>query len=1354
MATDVGERLDLDSIDAAEDSSFVRKLRSDLSSIPDLDRSGFSPLMDTSSRFGNQVDVSQFRIQLKQLKLDLQSEQDMVAQLRKRLNTSEKERLESASKANNEMSALESQLARIRSQIEKGEAMRHNLEFELTKAKRDLLQQKQQSRDRESHQLETKDELKQKLHDVTDEMRELQKQTQAIKQEATEVESRLKYELDQKNQLILKYQSEHDVLRAERDKLNSMLTQQQSTLCDVTEKFQDLESDRKSQADGLQRALSELEYSKERELAVKQDIETLLHKLKSFEDSVEAERAAHLETKFNSEILQLRIRDLEGGIEVEQSANIEATKAIEGLTKQLRELEQLYDDEKRMRKEVGFKLEKIEKEYMIVRQQLSNEVENKKNIIHNMSKELEIHQKNFNDLKDELGKAKKRQLFLENTYGDSMKELDLILRNFQPEDKAKKPKLTKDTKVKKIASPSVLLESLRYILHEFKKDNDHLKDELSKSKKICEKVTKELDSAKEMIMAKDKSLEDAQKNYTRTARELNRVRAEASELEAMLSQLKFDLQSSSSSQDKDRNRIMGLSEEIMKLVKKHRGEDEEKLAFMHGMYQRLVAGRIVLPVKDKGFNQFSWSDLTEVVYQQVTTLVNTLQQTDDKMRHLEEMLESRDVTIGDMQATYEDQLNKLTRLTKEREAAWSKQKEEIETHYSQLLADLQTRSKKSQVIADQAWEKIRASGSVQHGLESECSELQKHLVDAQTQNAALKTTCGLLAGAIYPLYSRANELAAERRALEEQTIVWDACRERAQYLVNVLNSEMTDEIEKPERDRRRKEKKNPLLRFRISAVAVIAANRLNYFGRHSCKMFVTYDTVSGSNGLLVCTGGVKQERIPFKGVGRSSGDESDLHSVTDQTVNSQLLPWLTGSTIADIAVDSVSEFQEVASQIRERGPVETRALIGAARSSFSKLLDKIGQQFPSISLQPMAGLQMRSSLIRVLGRGLSQAMVGKSFKDKQCLISSQDLMIALQNHILDFTHRLRNAEVNRKRLLAELNTLKQQIQSDSNTDQDQKHENREDSEQTLKYVTLEKFERVCSELNKALQREQQAQHLLHEQSQQMEELTVQLDVCSSHDLDKDSTLEEAVQGLSEAKTELRRREQVIRQLNRQNQQVTAEKRSYQDNLRDVEGAMHNVVKDKEILAKYLKSVEAALKEARQQLSVLKDPSRHDLVLSKMLLNADFIPTDIGKAGPELIACQNLVGAFIDTYHQAVSKIKLLEDEIESHRQHVATIKRELSDAVRRECNDQFTVEALEEHDIIPSVSEIFSSPDEFVPLKEDSEKSYSMSSRVSSTSKSSKTSPKKTIRSMQYQTAHRNQRPGIPRPKPKGSGTR
>ena len=49
--------------------------------------------------------------------------------------------------------------------------------------------------------------------------------------------------------------------------------------------------------------------------------------------------------------------------------------------------------------------------------------------------------------------------------------------------------------------------------------------------------------------------------------------------------------------------------------------------------------------------------------------------------------------LEDMQKAHEDQLNKLTALTKEREIAWNKQKEEIEAHYSQLLNEVQSRSK-------------------------------------------------------------------------------------------------------------------------------------------------------------------------------------------------------------------------------------------------------------------------------------------------------------------------------------------------------------------------------------------------------------------------------------------------------------------------------------------------------------------------------------------------------------------------------------------------------------------------------------------------------------------------------------
>jgi len=126
-------------------------------------------------------------------------------------------------------------------------------------------------------------------------------------------------------------------------------------------------------------------------------------------------------------------------------------------------------------------------------------------------------------------------------------------------------------------------------------------------------------------------------------------------------------------------------------------------------------------------------------------------------------------------------------------------------------------------VADQAWEKIRTSGSVQQGLESECADLQSRLADTTRQNSALLAACSLLIGAFYPLCARSNMLAFQRRVMEDQLNNWDVCRERVELLVHTLTSEMNKAGGKA-RDTAQP-RRNPLLVFRQGAIAVIAANR-------------------------------------------------------------------------------------------------------------------------------------------------------------------------------------------------------------------------------------------------------------------------------------------------------------------------------------------------------------------------------------------------------------------------------------------------------------------------------------------------------------------------------------------------
>lgn len=58
-----------------------------------------------------------------------------------------------------QISELESQVAKLRSQLEKGEATRQNLEFELTKCQREINHQRSLAYDKESELSEVKDHL-------------------------------------------------------------------------------------------------------------------------------------------------------------------------------------------------------------------------------------------------------------------------------------------------------------------------------------------------------------------------------------------------------------------------------------------------------------------------------------------------------------------------------------------------------------------------------------------------------------------------------------------------------------------------------------------------------------------------------------------------------------------------------------------------------------------------------------------------------------------------------------------------------------------------------------------------------------------------------------------------------------------------------------------------------------------------------------------------------------------------------------------------------------------------------------------------------------------------------------------
>lgn len=157
--------------------------------------------------------------------------------------------------------------------------------------------------------------------------------------------------------------------------------------------------------------------------------------------------------------------------------------------------------------------------------------------------------------------------------------------------------------------------------------------------------------------------------------------------------------------------------------------------------------------------------------------------------HYETVLENKEQIISDLLRSYEDQLSKLTTLTDGRNEQWSQQRARLEEHYSQLLSELHARHKKTQALADQAWDKVRASTIVQQSVELQCRQLESSLGQVQQERTMLQAACALLTGTLLPLMGRARWLMEEKSVMMEHRAKMEEMRQQVKGLVEALRME-------------------------------------------------------------------------------------------------------------------------------------------------------------------------------------------------------------------------------------------------------------------------------------------------------------------------------------------------------------------------------------------------------------------------------------------------------------------------------------------------------------------------------------------------------------------------------------
>ncbi|XP_050952658.1 coiled-coil domain-containing protein 171 [Labeo rohita] len=1107
-----------------------------------------------------------------------------TAELRWKINQLEKEKLDFTSKNNEEVSQYEAQVARLRAQVERGEAQRQTMEYNVAVVKRDAAVERRNAEEKmndlrnDNRRLDVlSSELRQRVSDL--------ERALEITQQAREDDIKgLHTELHERDRLLLSANAENDLLQAEKSRLNTLIQEQNDTLQKMKCEMERMKRDREKNAEKLKHKSIELNRNTEREEKLRSDLEATLQKVKVLEQSVESERAAHLQSKFSSEIIQMRIRDLEEALEVEKSSNADVSSRLELLKQKFGEVERAYDHEREKSHDTSQKLTQLEKDFLTMKTDLIGQLDGEKaasaELIGQLEQEraesmklsvkLKELEKAWTEKQEETSQVQEALVCVQRSYDSLLSEIDQVLQQYQQQGATHAHNTEDGGK----HNASALMDILRRTLH-------YYNTQLQESVIVMQKLNHE-------VRQKDETITDLQRNIQECEARGVCVNDEVKRLRACVANAAADLRSL-------KMQHTDTQTQMSKLQQQHYNDCQEKLTFLHTLYQRLLAGCVLVTPPHSMLGTFSWVELSAVVQEHVNRLTSDLSAANQKVSCLESVCEGKSAALESVSAQL-----------RQREETWSKQREDLNAQHTHLNKQLQHKIQDLSRQLQQAEGRVRSLERAQCEQEQEVTRLQGLVNASGHEEACLLAACGVLAGCVRGLRRQVCALAWQKAVLQERVCDADVLRSEVGRLLHALGDGGI--------------KGHGARRFRRCVIAVLAAGRLRALGRRSAVMF----RVAVGFGLqpLVCVNEVKLRE-----------EEEDDGSRVMKTLTSSELLVLVHSSMEGVQqemnrTDCVKDSSRVAS---------------AAQSACRKLLERLLSDVDS----QCCGHYGKDSLARRLADGLHTLV-------KHSYCNSKMMMAFLQKHILEFTQRLHSAEVERRNLRLEISRLKRTNScKDTHT----------------ACVPLQQFESVCEELNSALQREQRAQALLHDQAAQLQQLGLSMELHTGEELEKDRTLAQAVQSLSDAKLELRRKDQTLRSLGKRLSQSQQENKQLQHDIASAENTLINAEKNKESLISYIKSVEECLQEMKDQVILSRKASSQDdftLQLSRMSLTQSDMHSIVGN--PETEACQRLVMRFLELHQLVCSKISSQEREISSYESHITALKNELQDACLRERN--------------------------------------------------------------------------------------
>ena len=486
--------------------------------------------------------------------------------------------------------------------------------------------------------------------------------------------------------------------------------------------------------------------------------------------------------------------------------------------------------------------------------------------------------------------------------------------------------------------------------------------------------------------------QEADKQLGESALEISRLSKELALCKATASSLKKELGASRQSYEQEKNNHQITVEKLDTLEHSYRNDSDEHCRFLSLLHEQLrMTVNNSIPIASESSDSelesnhslpststplkypvpSDWANLSNAVSTAALALSEALKRSKKEAKTLKLTVSNLKSTLESTRVMHKETTCKLTLNHEEQENQLNQRNEQMKANFETLLVEEENKALSLQQRLDDALQDVAQLGESKQQLETQLKQLQEtHRVYKNDRACLLSCTC-LLAGSLFPALVRLQQLQIQKAVLLKQLLESEKLHKRVVEVVTsiqdhigvhiVPGTEHSKESQLSDNERSQPHAIPSLLKFRKAVIVVLAVRRLQAMHSQNNTLFrANYPRNVGQFQIPVHLG-LREKKSPG-----SSPPPSYTHLVKPSS--RELASWLRSEKALVEVRESFTHLQSLLDscttqhqkqrqvQNREQGSRKQKSfkqsnhtlVLRPARTAFETLLEKMGEQFPSV----------------------------------------------------------------------------------------------------------------------------------------------------------------------------------------------------------------------------------------------------------------------------------------------------------------------------------------------------------------------------------------------------------------------